>query len=224
MRPQVLNGTLFTPKEPSIARQPPNDEADAIWNEWELTRYFPVTAAQIRAMGKDPSTAAKLDDEDWGLGDDAYVAILDVYHQLHCLNTLRRIAYGGYYNESKAGEHHHSQKGEMYEVHINHCVDMLMQTIQCSGNVNLITMHWVAEQDYPFPDMSVNKQCVNFEKLTSWRKANTLDLDEYVQKMQKKPGLKKELPAPDDYYKYFMPDKVNPNHLNGANSGNDFNL
>lgn len=203
----------------------PNPEADAIWGEWELTRYFPVTAEQIRAMGKDPRTAVKLRDEDWGLGDDAYVAILDVYHQLHCLNSLRRIAYGQYYNTTGAGLHHETHKGELYEIHINHCVDMLMQTLQCSGNVNLITMHWVAEQEYPFPDMSVNKQCVNFDKLTHWRKENTLDLDKYVEKMRKEDqGEVNELPAPDDYYRYYLPDVVNPNHLNGANPGNDFNL
>ncbi|ORY61763.1 uncharacterized protein BCR38DRAFT_526072 [Pseudomassariella vexata] len=229
MKPQTLNGTLFTPKDPSIARQLPNPIADAIWDEWELTRYFSVTADQIRAMGKDPSIVSKLEDEDWGLGDDAYATVLDVYHQLHCLNSLRRIAYGEYYNTTGAsashgGGYHHSQKGEMYEVHINHCVDMLMQTIQCSGNMNLITMHWVAEQAYPFPDMGVNKQCINFYKLSEWRKENTLDLEKYVQKMQKKEDHVTELPAPDDYYKYYLPDVVNPNHLNWANPGNDFNL
>ena len=31
-----------------------------------------------------------------------------------------------------------------------------MQALQCSGNVNLITMHWVETQDYPFPDMYVD--------------------------------------------------------------------
>ncbi|KAH8592382.1 hypothetical protein B0O99DRAFT_743572 [Bisporella sp. PMI_857] len=224
MAPKTLNGTLFVPKDPSIARQMPNPEADKIWDEWELTRYFPVTADQIRAMGKDPSTVAKLEDEDWGLGDDAYATILDVYHQLHCLNMFRRIAYSTYYNTSTASSHHHTQKGEMYEIHINHCADMLMQTIQCSGNVNLITMHWIEQQAYPFPDMSINRECIDFDALTEWRLKNTVDLDKYVEKMQKKEGRVKELKAPDDYYKYFLPDMVNPNHLNGANPGEDFNL
>lgn len=146
MAPKILNGTLFPRKdEPSVARQMPNPIADAVWEEWEWTRVVPVTADQIRAMGKDPSTAAKLENEDWGLGDDAYASIFDVYHQLHCLNELRRIAYSNYYNSSTAPQHH-KQEGEMINIHINHCVDMLMQTIQCSGNVNLITMHWVEQQ------------------------------------------------------------------------------
>ena len=225
MSPQKLNGTLFYPKEPSIARQLPNDAADAVWEEWELARYLPITADQIRAMGKDPSTVAKLADEDWGLGDDAYVGTFDIYHELHCVNSLRRIVYGEYYNETRgiASGKHRTKKGEMWEVHINHCIDMLVQTLQCSGNLNLITMHYVAEQEYPAPDMSINRQCINFDKLTEWRKDNSIDMTKYLERMKKKEG-QKELPAPDDFYVYYAPDKVNPNHLNGANPGEDFNM
>lgn len=238
MSVQTMNGTLFRPKDGgSIARQMPNPDSDAIWSEYELTRYFPVTSAQIRALGKDPATTAKLEDEDWGLGDDSYVTILDVYHQLHCLNTLRQLAYPEYYSnsthphsattgsEKRGGEKEKTTKSEILATHVNHCVDMLMQAIQCSGNVNLITMHWVEEQPYPFPDMSVNRQCINFERLSQWRKENTLDMGKYVKTMRKKEDKHyHQLKAPDAYYKYYMPDAVNPNHLNGANPGEDFNL
>ena len=236
MSVQTMNGTLFPPRDGgSIARQMPNPDSDAIWSEYELTRYFPVSSAQIRAMGKDPATVAKLEDEDWGLGDDSYVTIFDVYHQLHCLNTLRQLAYSEYYYSN--GTHHHSttagaekrsrkkEKSEVLDIHVNHCVDMLMQAIQCSGNVNLITMHWVEEQPYPFPDMSVNRQCINFDSLSQWRKKNTLDMEKYVKTMRKKEGKHySQLRAPDAYYKYYMPDAVNPNHIDGANPGEDFNL
>ncbi|KAK7966804.1 uncharacterized protein PG986_001081 [Apiospora aurea] len=237
MSVQTMNGTLLLPKDGgSIARQMPNPESDAIWSEYELTRYFPATSDQIRAMGKDHAAVAKLEDEDWGLGDDAYVTILDVYHQLHCLNTLRQLAYPEYYSNithqnsmttgSKKGEgKRKKKKSEILAIHVNHCVDMLMQAIQCSGNVNLITMHWVEEQPYPFPDMSVNRQCIDFDKLITWRKDNTLDMEKYVKTMRKKEDRDySQLKAPDAYYKYYMPDAVNPNHLNGANPGEDFNL
>lgn len=98
-----------------------------------------------------------------------------------------------------------------------------MQGIQCSGNLNLITMHWVETHGYPFPDMSINKQCVDFDKLTEWRKENSVDMDKYVEKMKMKEGVN-ALPAPDEFYKNFFPDAVNPNHINGANPGKDFNL
>lgn len=58
---KTLNGTLYANRHPSVARGPPSPEKDAIWDEWELTRVYPITADQIRAMGKDPSTATKLE-------------------------------------------------------------------------------------------------------------------------------------------------------------------
>lgn len=39
-----------------------------------------------------------------------------------------------------------------------------------------------------------------------------------------KPKGVKQLPQADGWYKYFRPDKVNPNHVNGANPNVDFNL
>ena len=147
-----VNGSLFPPaKDESIARQNPNKDADAIWAEWELQRVFALSETDIIKLGKDPSTVAKLEDSIWGLGDDAYAATLDVYHQLHCLNALRHIAYGNYYNRSLVNTD--TPKPTMDVIHVNHCVDIIMQALQCSGNVNFMTLHWVETQTFPFPDM-----------------------------------------------------------------------
>jgi Mycotoxin biosynthesis protein UstYa len=177
-----------------------------------------VTAAQLRAMGVDPSTAAKLDDEEWGLGDDAYVAALDVYHQLHCLNTLRQIAYGDLYPKVSGG-----REKPVWKFHVDHCVDILMQELQCSGNLNLVTYHWVENHDRPFPIFGINRQCIDFEGLTRWRLENTIDVDKYNSIVRKPPGAK-QLRAADDWYKYRAPNFTNPNHLNGANPDEKFIL
>jgi hypothetical protein len=58
---KTVNGTLYPSKHPSVARGPPSPEVDAVWEEWEITRVYAITAAQIRAMGKDPSTVSKLE-------------------------------------------------------------------------------------------------------------------------------------------------------------------
>jgi hypothetical protein len=205
-----IDGTFYRPKDGgSIARQQPNPDADAIWDEWELTRVYPVTRTELTKMGKDWTTAAKLEDDVWDLGDDAYAAIFDIYHQVHCLNSLRHMAYGEYYNLSMARAHMIKHR----EIHINHCIDILLQGIQCSGNLDLIPLHWMETQEYPFPDMSINKQCVNFDKFTDWRKANTIDMEKYVKAMHmpegEKPGIK-QLPAADQYYEYWGYE--NPNH------------
>lgn len=215
--PKKINGSFYNPKgEVSVARQQPNPAADAIWDEWELTRVYPVTHSDLIKMSVDPSTVAKLEDETWGLGDDAYAAIFDVYHHVHCLNSLRHIAYGEFYNKSQARAHTIKQR----EIHINHCIDILLQGIQCNANLDLIPLHWVETQEYPFPDMSINKQCVNFDGLTQWRRENTIDMDKYVEVMKRpqgeKPGIKQR-PAADQYYEYWGYD--NPNHKKVEDGG-----
>jgi hypothetical protein len=131
-----IKGSLFPEDEKPgprrIARQMPNDEADKVWDEWGVARFFPLSAKQMHMLGKDTETAVHLEDEYWGLGDDAYAATFDVNHQLHCIDTLRRFAYAPHYNATPLDA---SREG-FKEIHANHCIDSLVQTIQCSGNLN----------------------------------------------------------------------------------------
>ena len=197
----------------------PNDETDKIWEEWEIGRIIPVTADDIRKMDKDPTTVAKLEDDQYGLGDDAYATIFDVFHQLHCLNVLRHLAYPEHYKD--LNQFHNEA---MQAIHVNHCVDIIMQALQCSGNLNLITMHWVENEPWPFPDMSANRQCIDFEYLTQWRLENSVDLDTYIKYSDKPEGVT-QLPSPDAYYEFFNPNNLtNPNHPNGSHPDEDFNL
>ncbi|KAH8881864.1 hypothetical protein GQ53DRAFT_787784 [Thozetella sp. PMI_491] len=144
-------------------------------------------------MEWNPETAVKLDAATFGFQEDMYAAHLDVYHQLHCLNTLRQIAFGRYYNESQV-------EADIYdstinEVHINHCVDMLAQALQCSGNLDIYTVHWAKNFRSPMPDFSIEKKCIDFDKLTEWRKENTVDLETY-DRVTKKPTGQIEEPDP----------------------------
>ncbi|KAI0096349.1 hypothetical protein GGR51DRAFT_543422 [Nemania sp. FL0031] len=132
----------------------PNPSADSVWENYELVRPVRLTKSQLIRMGNDPSKVSMFEDKLWGFGDDAYVGDLDVFHQLHCLNTLRQYAYADYYNMTALNA---SDGNSMMALHVNHCVDILLQEIQCSGNVGFITSHWVEHQRYPQPDMYVLK-------------------------------------------------------------------
>ncbi|PSR81474.1 hypothetical protein BD289DRAFT_489379 [Coniella lustricola] len=73
----------------------------------------------------------------------------------------------------------HTRSG-FREVHINHCVDTLVQALHCSGNVNLITTHWANTKFFSFADTGVDPECIDFSSLTQWHKKNTMDINTWL--------------------------------------------
>jgi hypothetical protein len=128
----------------------PNPAADSVWGDFEKVRPLRLTKSQLIRIGKDPANVSKSGDRHWDFGDDAYVGDLDVFHQLYCLNILRKYAYADYYNMAALNA---SDGESLMTLLINHCVDILLQEIQCSGNVGYITSNWIENQRYPQPDM-----------------------------------------------------------------------
>ncbi|KIN08640.1 hypothetical protein OIDMADRAFT_107231 [Oidiodendron maius Zn] len=99
-----------------------------------------------------------------GLGDHAYMAQVDVFHQLHCLNQLRKLIYPEYYNYAPSNLHH----PDIWFVHLNHCVNIIAQNLMCSENTDFITLQWVEAQFYPYPDFNVYHQCRDIDSLLDW--------------------------------------------------------
>lgn len=194
----MINGTLFAPDNPSIGRQFPNPEADTLWDEFALTRTIVISAEDVRKLGKDPETVAKFEDDYWHLGENAYMAQLDVFHQLHCLNTFRHLAYPQYY---EAHVDH-----PLWYIHLNHCMDVLMQNIMCNANTDLVTMQWMETQAIPQPDFSINHQCRDFNTLLSWRKETAVDLNKWIAMV--KPKGVYEVPVQEEFWEIFDPNKT----------------
>lgn len=66
-------------------------------------------------------------------------------------------------------------------------------------------MHWMERQQYPFPDMSTNRQCVDFDRIVDWRNDNRIDMKKFVATMKKdeQPGPIHERPAEKGYLDMF---------------------
>jgi hypothetical protein len=169
--PKMTNGTVFPPTWLSIARQDPGPETDAAWAVFEKVLTHAITSDQVRALGKDPSTVAKFEDEYWGLGDDAYMAQMDVFHQIHCINVLRSAAFEDHPQTTKKKE----KKDKMYWIHMHHCVDIALQNIQCHASTDLLTLSWMDSRSKPWPDFSVWHQCRDIDTLVRWQRENAVD-------------------------------------------------
>ena len=172
---QKINGTLLNTHD-SIYRKPPSPAVDAAWDRLASLDSTSITRADVLALGKDPSTVAKYPPS-FGLGPDAYVAELDVLHQIHCLNGLRRDVYFSHYFGDQYPD---GVPTELHRVHSDHCIYVLLQALMCNANLDVITLDWVEGQKHPFPDFSINRKCVNFEALVDWQEENKVDRREFM--------------------------------------------
>lgn len=152
-------------------RKDPSVQMDRLWQSFATPMYIPIDSNTVRRLGKDPELVVAIPEE-WNYGTDRHLAAPDVFHQLHCLDAIRRQAWAGYYDlthvdPSKDGSSKHAQ-------HLKHCVHMLVQHITCSASTDLLTYNWGESQQYPFPDFGVNRKCRDFEVIKKWTRHNMI--------------------------------------------------
>ncbi|KAF4785082.1 hypothetical protein HER10_EVM0002433 [Colletotrichum scovillei] len=143
-----VKGTLFndyTP--PRIWREQPSEEVDKAWDDMARIEYFGVSGDALRKMGKDPEISVSIPEE-WGVGSDKYLVEIDMQHQLHCLNAVRKYAYFDYY------------------------YDILLQALTCNPSLDLISHNWMRTQQNPYPDFNIKRQCVAHDPILKWQHEN----------------------------------------------------
>ncbi|KAG1742587.1 hypothetical protein EDD22DRAFT_786600, partial [Suillus occidentalis] len=155
-----FNGSLGAP---SIYRGSPSPEIDAAWNRISLdARPVRMTLEQLLRTGEKPSPSmAKFPDEYGG----GYMATVEVIHQLHCTDMLRKASWG-IHDESSGHDSH--EPSDFWRTHLDHCIEMLRQNIMCRGDVTMLTYDWVEGVKDPFPNFDIPHRCRNFEKILNW--------------------------------------------------------
>ncbi|KAM3450340.1 hypothetical protein MY3296_006228 [Beauveria thailandica] len=111
-------------------------------------------------------TVVRLDQDSGG----GYMGTLEVFHQLHCLNILRKWTYIEHYSAvdpfwAKENDHRREHTGmcasNIQVTHganansaagLNHCIDMVRQALMCNADTGLILFHWVKGMPVPSPD------------------------------------------------------------------------
>jgi hypothetical protein len=169
LKPQLrrFNGALRD--NTSIWRQPPSAEVDSAWDfiSTEGLELITVPSSAVLHSHKPLSKTIKAPDS-WGYGSDAYLAQIEVFHQIHCLNELRKnIHYDHYYGAA-------SPPDELHRAHVGHCIHMILQALTCAADVGVITHNWVRSEKVVepkvrvMPDFNVVKMCRDFDGLLDW--------------------------------------------------------
>ncbi|KAF9803517.1 hypothetical protein IEO21_09655 [Rhodonia placenta] len=161
-----FNGTL---NHPSVFRGEPNPELDAAWDRIAMDpRPFRVTSEILEKIGQpERPSSVRFSDEDGG----GFMATIEVSHQVHCLNMLRKHTYFDYYESSDISV---ADGPEVYRMHLDHCIEMLRQLILCTADVGVITYDWVQGYSRPYPNFNTLHTCRNADRILEWNERNGL--------------------------------------------------
>ncbi|KAI9704085.1 MAG: hypothetical protein M1836_006946 [Candelina mexicana] len=149
----ILDARVFGSK--SKYKGAPSAALDEAWDDISLVEGFILPASDLPKVRKGEDAVA---------AEGGYFAVLEVYHQLHCLNMLRKATYPNHYPVPFSA---HETR-----VHLDHCIDYLRLALQCHGDVSVITHHWVNGTDVPKADFSTQHKCRDFDGILAWSNAN----------------------------------------------------
>ncbi|KAB8230025.1 hypothetical protein ETB97_006249 [Aspergillus alliaceus] len=156
--------------QPSAYRGPPNEATEEAWEGlWH--------APAIRVPGENLALLNKSTDQAWlhapPLSDrEDFAALVDVFHQLHCVNALRLAVHKeNYYNHF--GEWPHGTGPEFTDklktMHLDHCIELLRINLMCVADVTPLLF---VEDPNAFqgktPDFNTMHKCRNFWEIREW--------------------------------------------------------
>ncbi|KAI1208509.1 uncharacterized protein F4807DRAFT_468719 [Annulohypoxylon truncatum] len=159
---------------------PPSPTVDRLWRDlavnWTAVSIPEPLGNRANLAG---SALIRRGDKD-GNPTLQYLASVEVFHQLHCLDLLRKAAQPNYDYYSQLGEPmFHDDSLYQLSTHIGHCLDILRQSLTCNPDHALIGYVHVDGQDFPVPNFpSVKHQCSppeQFEELRRWTKEKAVE-------------------------------------------------
>ncbi|KAL1864375.1 hypothetical protein VTK73DRAFT_5938 [Phialemonium thermophilum] len=189
---KTANGSLLETEPRNIFRQPPSPEVDAAWERIQTRDPIPITREDVIRLGKEPDNAAKFP-ESFGFGPDAYIGKIDVFHQIHCLNTLRknlRSNFPYYYGRDYPGD---TPTDRFHDLHVSHCVNALLENLMCAANVDVYTHFWMDAQVHAFPDFYINHKCRDFDAILAFQEQHAVPVERFA-----------EVRAPEGYKVHVM--------------------
>ncbi|KAK2049009.1 hypothetical protein LZ31DRAFT_591061 [Colletotrichum somersetense] len=137
------------------------DEADAAWETRSLSKdlgWLKVAKEELNAMGE---TSVEFHD---GSG---YLVYMDVFHQLHCLNYLRKKL-----DPWKASYPHIPSDDNLPEgYHVAHCIDSIRLSLECHADLSVVPQRWADGWLEPWPVVESEHVCRNYTKIQEWARA-----------------------------------------------------
>lgn len=134
------NGTLYREHHGPQFFGPPSKEIDRNWYNLLYASGVDINSVEyLQTQAELPNfkTWEEPIGELWRTG-------LDVFHQLHCLDHVRKTLDPWYYPSNAPSE-------ELAHLHRDHCLDYIRQALMCAADLTPTHFEWKAEGHYVVP-------------------------------------------------------------------------
>ncbi|THG93993.1 hypothetical protein EW026_g7385 [Hermanssonia centrifuga] len=103
-----------------------------------------------------------------------YVVALSVFHELHCLNVIRKALHPDYYVDPVTGAIGNIVKDDLPD-HLNHCVDTIRQALMCAADITPHVWHWDEERKISLPAFhDAAHVCRSYDNIVEWAKTHRM--------------------------------------------------
>ncbi|KIM98771.1 hypothetical protein OIDMADRAFT_128513 [Oidiodendron maius Zn] len=104
-----------------------------------------------------------------------YPANVEVLHQLHCLNLLRKASWFNYEYYAAKKEGPFMNEENILKYHFTHCLDTLRQQLMCQPDTAFLgQVWWDKKAPKAFIDFDNEHKCKNFEAIRQWAEDHQL--------------------------------------------------
>lgn len=115
----------------TIWRDEPNEEVDKAWERVTEEKIIRIKRADVIAIGKDPARSVVLPKKYNVDGEETYMAKGNAFHNLHCVDYIRKDFYKDYYYPNG------TQDMPFHRNHIQHCFMVLWEALTCQPDLGI---------------------------------------------------------------------------------------
>ncbi|THH00335.1 hypothetical protein EW026_g2166 [Hermanssonia centrifuga] len=150
----------------TIYRGEPSNAVDNAWSD--LYNAFGVSRISKSEARLLPNQTLAIPGD-----ENHHIISLSVFHELHCLNTIRKALHTEYYTDPITGNLGVIPKAEVPE-HISHCIDNIRQALMCASDITPIVWQWSEQKKKAEFRGSVVHSCRSFDRVVEWAEAHQL--------------------------------------------------
>ncbi|KZS89648.1 hypothetical protein SISNIDRAFT_458599 [Sistotremastrum niveocremeum HHB9708] len=97
--------------------------------------------------------------------EEHYIISLDFFHQMHCLNLVRKALWPEKYGPMELGD---PVLNDVPFDHVDHCVNIIRENLMCNADITPNVYRWDADRQVAIPHFDVLHTCRSLDSINQW--------------------------------------------------------